>query len=99
MSVLRGRIVLLIFGFSNTTSVLVCFFFFQAEDGIRDGTVTGAQTCALPIWACAHPGRRRIDADAVPELGLQPDRGEAGAAGRTADAAGIDTLRRRVAGV
>src|SRR6267143_3841463 len=27
----------------------VRFFFFQAEDGIRDGTVTGVQTCALPI--------------------------------------------------
>src|SRR5437870_13317232 len=27
------------------------FFFFQAEDGIRDGHVTGVQTCALPIWA------------------------------------------------
>src|SRR6267143_7251875 len=26
------------------------FFFFQAEDGIRDGTVTGVQTCALPIY-------------------------------------------------
>src|SRR4051794_41831431 len=26
-----------------------CFFFFQAEDGIRDGRVTGVQTCALPI--------------------------------------------------
>src|SRR6267143_4002737 len=25
-------------------------FFFQAEDGIRDGTVTGVQTCALPIF-------------------------------------------------
>src|SRR5690625_7581976 len=25
------------------------FFFFQAEDGIRDGHVTGVQTCALPI--------------------------------------------------
>src|SRR6267143_2545642 len=32
---------------------LFCFFF-QAEDGIRDGTVTGVQTCALPIWiSCA----------------------------------------------
>src|SRR5215216_5447622 len=29
------------------------FFFFQAEDGIRDDLVTGVQTCALPIW----PGR------------------------------------------
>src|SRR5215510_4649994 len=27
------------------------FFFFQAEDGIRDGHVTGVQTCALPIFA------------------------------------------------
>src|SRR3989449_4740509 len=28
---------------------LTCFFFFQAEDGIRDVAVTGVQTCALPI--------------------------------------------------
>src|SRR5260370_25587126 len=27
----------------------VLFFFFQAEDGIRDSSVTGVQTCALPI--------------------------------------------------
>src|SRR2546429_4313008 len=29
------------------------FFFFQAEDGIRDVAVTGVQTCALPIWGGA----------------------------------------------
>src|SRR5688572_32761263 len=29
--------------------IVVFFFFFQAEDGIRDLTVTGVQTCALPI--------------------------------------------------
>src|SRR5215510_11214709 len=41
---------------------MLFFFFFQAEDGIRDGHVTGVQTCALPIWprrprrgAAAHP--------------------------------------------
>src|SRR2546430_15035953 len=28
---------------------ITVFFFFQAEDGIRDLTVTGVQTCALPI--------------------------------------------------
>src|SRR5260370_17426010 len=28
---------------------MFCFFFFQAEDGIRDSSVTGVQTCALPI--------------------------------------------------
>src|SRR3989441_11498476 len=33
------------------TSALSSFFFFQAEDGIRDKLVTGVQTCALPISA------------------------------------------------
>src|SRR5690625_7860672 len=32
-------------------TMLMCAFFFQAEDGIRDGHVTGVQTCALPICA------------------------------------------------
>src|SRR5207253_8203408 len=31
------------------------FFFFQAEDGIRDGHVTGVQTCALPIFGPCSP--------------------------------------------
>src|SRR5258706_601881 len=31
------------------------FFFFQAEDGIRDWSVTGVQTCALPIYALIGP--------------------------------------------
>src|SRR5271166_6822708 len=46
------------------------FFFFQAEDGIRDGHVTGVQTCALPIsrawprapapcWSAASRRRER----------------------------------------
>src|SRR5437764_5690887 len=36
------------------SSLLVSlFFFFQAEDGIRDTSVTGVQTCALPISALA----------------------------------------------
>src|SRR5439155_8313150 len=33
----------------DAEGVDVGFFFFQAEDGIRDGHVTGVQTCALPI--------------------------------------------------
>src|SRR5947209_9878246 len=32
-------------------TILIFFFFFQAEDGIRDIGVTGVQTCALPILA------------------------------------------------
>src|SRR5437762_5509525 len=55
-------------------------FFFQAEDGIRDTSVTGVQTCALPI--CIKPIRRdaehivALDADAVDD--------------RTDDGAGLD---------
>src|SRR5206468_10040219 len=35
---------------------LFCFFFFQAEDGIRDLIVTGVQTCALPIFLVLSGG-------------------------------------------
>src|SRR5262249_58899882 len=56
------------------------FFFFQAEDGIRDWSVTGVQTCALPILiaeavglrAEAHAVDHRIDGD----RGVEPDRRE-----------------------
>src|SRR2546425_9117122 len=41
------------------------FFFFQAEDGIRDKLVTGVQTCALPISFCATCDRSRLTADGV----------------------------------
>src|SRR5699024_3327811 len=48
------------------------FFFFQAEDGIRDRNVTGVQTCALPIYCVElrqHVGGRkarlRVVADAL----------------------------------
>src|SRR5262249_56897681 len=34
----------------------VYFFFFQAEDGIRDWSVTGVQTCALPICTAGDRG-------------------------------------------
>src|SRR5437762_6902458 len=37
-------------GIAGPRSVVICVvFFFQAEDGIRDTSVTGVQTCALPI--------------------------------------------------
>src|SRR3712207_6879645 len=46
---------------------VILFFFFQAEDGIRDIGVTGVQTCALPIYrrcryACypGQPGNRPV---------------------------------------
>src|SRR5256885_10440338 len=40
-----------------TIYISIFFFFFQAEDGIRDYKVTGVQTCALPILSRNHhPG-------------------------------------------
>src|SRR6266487_6123015 len=48
------------------------FFFFQAEDGIRDGRVTGVQTCALPICPDRAPeGDEAAD-------GRDPGGGDAG---------------------
>src|SRR2546425_10816178 len=35
---------------TQSVSTIHLFFFFQAEDGIRDKLVTGVQTCALPIY-------------------------------------------------
>src|SRR3989449_11777348 len=55
------------------------FFFFQAEDGIRDVAVTGVQTCALPISRSSLPTQRRcrwvgrLDrAGALDELWFRP---------------------------
>src|SRR6266702_4481391 len=45
------------------------FFFFQAEDGIRDGHVTGVQTCALPIFDEA----RLFAEDVLATEGSAPD--------------------------
>src|SRR5438093_12048057 len=39
-----------------------CIFFFQAEDGIRDWSVTGVQTCALPISINYRDVQRAIQA-------------------------------------
>src|SRR5688572_32190981 len=62
------------------------FFFFQAEDGIRDLTVTGVQTCALPISFMA----RKIGA-AAGFFGDFPERAFVDTEGvAVADADGID---------
>src|SRR2546430_8333334 len=48
------------------------FFFFQAEDGIRDLTVTGVQTCALPILFGNHARViiLRFDRSAIREMSV-----------------------------
>src|SRR5262249_58039793 len=55
--------------------VLCLFFFFQAEDGIRDWSVTGVQTCALPIStrsACSAPPRPMAESTAIPAATAAP---------------------------
>src|SRR6266536_2339622 len=59
------------------TGLFRSFFFFQAEDGIRDPLVTGVQTCALPI--SARPARRVAgaagrDSDAGGDAQPEPSR-------------------------
>src|SRR2546430_11834852 len=49
---------------------LIIFFFFQAEDGIRDLTVTGVQTCALPI---SYPGGTAPSSALCWNKGQQPE--------------------------
>src|SRR5690348_18029319 len=44
-----------------SSDVFLSLFFFQAEDGIRDGRVTGVQTCALPISVLTLPQQRGVD--------------------------------------
>src|SRR5205085_5725617 len=53
--------------FFCTFVFVVVFFFFQAEDGIRDLTVTGVQTCALPISLldCRIPGWTNLKSRSV----------------------------------
>src|SRR5437667_4051464 len=48
------------------------FFFFQAEDGIRDRDVTGVQTCALPIW---FTDPRIADTHQLPDRFFTKDQG------------------------
>src|SRR2546429_5624269 len=49
----------------------IFFFFFQAEDGIRDVAVTGVQTCALPIY---YGNQRQLEYDFVVVPGADPKR-------------------------
>src|SRR5437870_12969077 len=48
------------------------FFFFQAEDGIRDGHVTGVQTCALPITFYRDETKRDKLLDVLQDRKWQP---------------------------
>src|SRR5260370_30496936 len=59
-------------GLGRLGSRLMCsrnrFFFFQAEDGIRDSSVTGVQTCALPIYSSGQGSPDRTNRTFQTEL-------------------------------
>src|SRR2546430_8577293 len=61
----------MVFEIQVVVCIVVCFFF-QAEDGIRDLTVTGVQTCALPILHQQRDGKVNAEQHAV--LPEQDDR-------------------------
>src|SRR5207245_7694604 len=71
-------------------------FFFQAEDGIRDATVTGVQTCALPIFdrgpAGGHAELRDVEVGVAGEVAAD---GLAGDVGRAVLALGRGQIANR----
>src|SRR5207302_7227821 len=81
-------IVSVLFSFCSPTYLtlyyIIVYFFFQAEDGIRDFHVTGVQTCALPISPPEAP-----DVPGAPEA--LPSARPAGGRGRRGSAP-VDAL-------
>src|SRR5256885_5352650 len=77
-------------------SILMGFFFFQAEDGIRDYKVTGVQTCALPILD-ALPDGEAVKFRALLDQRLHPSFPHEQAIGQPVrQAVGADPVRRRL---
>src|SRR5262249_59868411 len=68
------------FIFVNKSLCFCFFFFFQAEDGIRDWSVTGVQTCALPISAGRWRSSARSTARACAWCACAPRTAEIGRA-------------------
>src|SRR5438309_10430766 len=84
----KVRAVWLVFVYLACNERVRAYFFFQAEDGIRDGTVTGVQTCALPIWSARLAGR--------PEPGTRWGRSATGSARLAGRQIGRASCRERV---
>src|SRR5260370_40180843 len=84
---------------------LFFFFFFQAEDGIRDSSVTGVQTCALPIsrhlprGKCLAKGRlfgrKAIGGNSRQKIRGRREIGRAAGRGRGEDSVGAVSLKKK----
>src|SRR5256886_10280796 len=89
---MRGR------GRPIASRLLVVVFFFQAEDGIRDLTVTGVQTCALPIlqrvWSASVDDKKAVALRLG--LGLSVAGNRVYAAGHRGDIVAIDVSSGRI---
>src|SRR2546430_1610677 len=66
-----SRLVVIICSCTHLLWICLFFFFFQAEDGIRFLTVTGVQTCALPIGVAEAPDFA-VDGPGWPPIGPPP---------------------------
>src|SRR5437762_8263894 len=74
------------------TSLRGTCFFFQAEDGIRDTSVTGVQTCALPICSVgSEAGVAKLQISRGPRFSLTSDCVSLRGAGKSAR--GLDALQ------
>src|SRR6266849_8239089 len=64
-----NKVFIFSFFFIRKNKFYLLFFFFQAEDGIRDPLVTGVQTCALPISSQRElPNRKHKQANLMYKL-------------------------------
>src|SRR5438552_4889391 len=85
-----------------------CFFFFQAEDGIRDDLVTGVQTYALPIWPSCRtprgkspgstsrrPSGQSLDSCQRPSWWIRPMRSEERRVGKSVDLGGRSRSKKK----
>src|SRR2546430_5629749 len=75
------------------------FFFFQAEDGIRDLTVTGVQTCALPILPIVPLGTKVAAAFPMRSAATSISRLAVGSSPKTSSPSGASTIARRISGL
>src|SRR6266542_3076607 len=66
-AIIGGELCYIVHPSDTATALLALNFFFQAEDGIRDATVTGVQTCALPILLRWRPQAEELRLAVVPD--------------------------------
>src|SRR3989339_1388884 len=75
--------------------LFILFFFFQAEDGIRDLIVTGVQTCALPIFTHARTHATKSTSASAHHLIYSGSRSEERRVGKSVDLGGRRIIKKK----